>query len=188
MDKVEDVFEKRVINAVRLAGSCICNIACYRAAWSDINGEKKLIINREFWVRANANFLDIATLDWYKLFLDKDEKSGIYGDHHWRNIFSECTTWLEDMLIDIKISNGDYNLEANKIIKYRNKHLAHLDIKSNQLFYPHTNIMLNTVSYFYDQLRTSSCTRYLTSGLYDSAKELFLFQFNDALNEINLIN
>lgn len=51
-------------------------MAYYRAGWKD----KKLILGGNFWTGINGNCLDIAVLEWCKLFADRKDP------HHWKKI------------------------------------------------------------------------------------------------------
>lgn len=45
----------RVRRVARLTRYCIDNIACYRAGWAaDSKGENRVIVQRNFWLRANG--------------------------------------------------------------------------------------------------------------------------------------
>jgi hypothetical protein len=66
--------EDRVRRTAILCEHCLRNIAFYRAGWYR---QSKIRVSRQFWIGANGNFMDIAVLEWCKLFADAK------GQHHW---------------------------------------------------------------------------------------------------------
>jgi len=96
---------------------CVRNVAYYRAGWR--NGE--LLTNIDFWVNANGNFLDVAVLEWCKVFVEKD------GRHHWKKVIPDPNDFLVNMLAAAEITEETFNEERRCLRKYRNKFVAHLD-------------------------------------------------------------
>lgn len=168
-----------VATSLKLIDSCISNIACYKAGWDFIGNERKLIIgNNNFLIRVNGNFLDMATIEWFKLFLDKN-KDESYGDHHWRSIFTENhDEWKKAMLISINETEKNFDSSAKKILNYRNKFLAHRDKKGEQLYFPQADIMKSTCFYLFNQLLENTGRGY--SGLVKSIEDYYEVEFKAA--------
>jgi hypothetical protein len=161
----------------RIASLClyiIGNIACYRAGWTD---KKTFKINTDFWRKVNGNFLDIATLDWCKLFVD------FKGKHHWSTIFSDKKVFREKLIASIKLSEEDFKSEVVEIKKYRDKFLAHLDEPTN-LYYPKSEIILKSSMYLYYQLATNPKTRLALSGVNIEPQDFYDEYYQVALKEI----
>lgn len=162
---------------MQLAISCISNIAAYRANWHKLNGEDKLVVDREFWVRMNGNFLDVAVLEWCKLFADYK------GKHHWSLTFTNKNEWRTKLFESMDVSHSEFKKELELVSQYRNKVVAHLDdpIAMN---YPYTNFMLKSASYLHDSLTTHSLAKRFFVSYYDSAKTLYARRFEAACDEV----
>ncbi|MCL9684558.1 hypothetical protein [Legionella maioricensis] len=86
------------------------NYAYYKAGF-----DKKVFIDQdEFWITIQNNFLDMAILEWSKLFLKP--KSHKY---HWENIVRDPASFKKTVL----------NYDHDRIEIYRDKFVAHLDNK-----------------------------------------------------------
>lgn len=105
----------------KLLGSFLCNLAYYKAGWNDKNF---ICTNSNFLISANNNFLDIAVLDWCKLFADKK------GDHYWGRATNNPDI-LSNFLQSIGISEEEFLRYETDIRAYRDQYVAHLDKKLN---------------------------------------------------------
>lgn len=94
------------------------NMAFYRAGWEnrEYSGPKD-----QFWIAANGNFIDVATLDWWKLFGDKR------GKHSWRKVVSDVARFERDLLANLGITAAEFDAVMKEASRYRDKFLAHLD-------------------------------------------------------------
>lgn len=153
---------------------CIGNIASYRAGWTS---KKKFKLNTDFWRKVNGNFLDIATLDWCKLFVEHD------GKHHWSTIFSDKRTFRTSLFSGINVPEKDFKNEIGEIKKYRDKFLAHLD-EPTMLYYPKSEIMLKSSMFLYHLLATSPKTRMALSGALIDPQDFYDEYYQVALKEI----
>lgn len=112
--------EKRLRRVLLICAHFTRNMAYYRAGWRPRTG---LIRHTQFWITANGNFLDIAVLEWCKLFADRHDK------HHWRRIMTDRSDF-EDQLTDAlgPGSNADtFRHYIDHVRRYRDKFVAHLD-------------------------------------------------------------
>ena len=162
-----------------LTNHCIANIAAYRVNWQQNENSKEIVIDLDFWVRANGNFLDIAVLEWCKLFAERD------GKHHWSKVFKNRQEWSQLFLAHMNLSSKQFHKELSKIKKYRDRYVAHLDdpIPTN---YPLTEIMLTSASYLYDALRYDPTTKNYLIGVYDSSAQFYERKFIEYSEEIRL--
>jgi hypothetical protein len=92
------------------------NLAYYRAAQGRITRTSP-----EFWRTVYSNFLDIAVLEWCKLFADHN------GKHTWEKALTDPTNFKADLLRILAISGDELAAYIEKMRKYRDKFLAHLD-------------------------------------------------------------
>ncbi|VAX25308.1 hypothetical protein MNBD_NITROSPINAE02-659 [hydrothermal vent metagenome] len=103
------------------------------------------MLQGEFWITVNVNFLDIGVMEWRKLFGEPG------GKHHWRRALSNPTKFYNDMLQTIEITNTDFEATIQKVKTYRDKFVAHLDNKSVMQI-PNIEYEIKSVSYLYDYL------------------------------------
>jgi hypothetical protein len=169
---------ERTIRTMRLAISCISNIASYRANWEKINEKNTPIVQRQFWTLLNGNFLDMAVLEWCKLFADSD------GKHHWTRTFSSQSNWKSSLFLHMQMSRSQFRNELGLVSKYRNKYVAHLD-DPTPMNYPHTEFMLKSVSFLHDSLKNHSKSKEYFIGYYDTSQSLYAKWLEDALDEVN---
>jgi hypothetical protein len=110
---------ERLRRVLTLCCYFIQNLAYYRAGWN----ERKVFPRYEsqFWVTANGNFLDQCVLEWFKLF--GDEK----GKHYWGKIVSDPASFEENLLVALGINASGFDAHVDKIRRYRDKFVAHLD-------------------------------------------------------------
>ena len=97
----------------------IQNLAYYRAGWRP----NKVFTRHDsqFWVTANGNFLDHCVLEWCKLF--GDEK----GEHYWGKTVSDPPAFEKGLLSSLGITAVEFKAHMDKIRRYRDKFVAHLD-------------------------------------------------------------
>lgn len=94
-------------------------MAYYRAGWKN----RRLIRSNEFWVSVNGNCIDIAVLEWCKLFGDSKDP------HFWRKIVSDSSGFEKGLLSALgpgmNIEGFQYYVKT--VRAYRDKFVAHLD-------------------------------------------------------------
>jgi len=129
---------QRARRVAKLCCNCARNTAYYRAGWRN----RKILVKDDFWVGANSNFLDLAVLEWCKLFADNR------GKHHWRKIVPEPDIFLHDMLVNINVTPDAFEQHCEVMKTYRDKFLAHLDDELKMKI-PHLTIVINSVFYLY---------------------------------------
>ncbi len=100
----------------------------------------------DFWLQANANFLDICVIEWCKLFADQG------GEHYWQNVVGDKIAFKEGLLAHTQIMDVAFDDLIKEIRAYRDKFVAHLD--SGLEFRPPT-----TMRRSYTITRKSSLTR-----------------------------
>lgn len=115
------------------------NCSYYRAGWVDKNTSKA---KSPFWATVQSNFLDIAVLEWLKLF-------GNYSDHHhWKNIVADPGSFKENMLQHCNLTSEEFANYHKDIKSYRDKFVAHLDSEST-MYPPNLTNAINTTEYYY---------------------------------------
>ena len=120
---------------------CLRNLAYYRAGWRDGVPKSK----KYFSVNANNNSLDIAVLEWCKLFADKR------GKHYWRKIISDPTNFGLGLLKALKMDETQFDDYVNQMRTYRDKFVAHLDSEET-MHIPQLRPAIDSSIYLYDYL------------------------------------
>lgn len=95
------------------------NMAYYRAGWKN----KRLIRENEFWVSVNGNCIDIAVLEWCKLFGDVNDS------HYWKKVVTDVSNFQSGLLLAIGpgMNMEGFQYYVKKVKQYRDKFVAHLD-------------------------------------------------------------
>ena len=168
----------RIRRTFQLANHCISNIAAYKANWrKNAMNESELVVNRSFWKRANGNFLDIAVLEWCKVFSERN------GEHHWSRIFKLRQDWMREFLQHMGMSQKEFHAELQRVLKYRNKYVAHLE--PIPMKYPSVDFLLQSISYLYEKIRLETFTKDAVIDHVFTASELFTEELKKATAEVH---
>ncbi|MGJ7607130.1 hypothetical protein ACSFA7_22535 [Variovorax sp. LT1R20] len=168
---------ERVRRVALLTHHCIDNIACYRAGWAtNSKGERHVVVQRNFWIRANGNFLDIAVSEWCKVFADKKSK------HHFARVIPEPATLLAGLTAALGMDEAAYGALIDGVREYRDKFVAHLD-DQRVMNVPAMQPLLDSAVFLYDTLCTNEATVVHLTGLRPDAKEFYDQRFAEALAE-----
>lgn len=134
--------QERIRRVTLLCTHTLRNFAFYRAGWKGI--EFRAI--SEFFITSNSNFIDVAYLEWYKLFADQK------GNHHWKKVITTDSSFESKLLAALKISQENWMAYIRAVQKYRDKFIAHLD-DERVMHPPRTKIARNSAAFLYDYLR-----------------------------------
>lgn len=168
---------ERLRRVALLTRHCIDNIACYRAGWAtDSKGEKHVVVQRNFWIRANGNFLDIAVSEWCKVFADRRSK------HHFARVMPEAATLLAGLTAALGMDEAAYGALIAGVREYRDKFVAHLD-DQRVMNVPAMQPLLDSAIFLYDTLCTNEATVVHLTGLQPDAKEFYDKRFAEVLAE-----
>lgn len=120
----------RVRRVVILCCAFARNVAYYRAGFA--HDAQPLLseghVNAGFWLQVNSNFLDIAVLDWCKLFGDqKETPTRRVGKHHWRRVVSNPEVFEDRLLAALNTDAQGFAALITKMRDYRDQFVAHLD-------------------------------------------------------------
>ena len=102
--------------------------------------------NEDFWVSANGNFLDLAVLEWCKLFTDRR------GKHYWNKVVPESVDFLSDLHAQLRVDACGFEAHCNEMKVYRDKFIAHLDDEL-VMHIPKLTLAINSVIYLYAVVR-----------------------------------
>ncbi|WP_321907829.1 hypothetical protein [Burkholderia cepacia] len=130
---------------------CVRNIAYYRMGFVNEDGSGALKQHTQFGATVNSNMLDIAVLEWCKLFADRN------AVHHWKRVIRDDTErhrFLGDMLQDAATSLNDWKRYLDTVRVYRDKFVAHLD-DLDEMLTPSLGVALNCVLFLYAHIRAN---------------------------------
>lgn len=133
---------KRLRRVATLCCACIRNLAYYRAGWDRGNTVYNRTRNIERTI--NGNFLDMAVLEWCKLFFPNEI-------HAWRKIVSDKDRFQSDLLKHLGIEQSEFDSLLAELRTYRNKFVAHLD-SDETMRIPLMDVVKNSVIYYYGYL------------------------------------
>jgi len=133
---------ERIRRVTLLCCHTLKNFAFYKSGWRS----RQLQARNQVWVEANSAFLDRAILEWCKLFADRK------GRHHWKRVIKNPVQFESDLYKHLHLTKREYSAYLKKVLKYRNKFIAHLD-EERVMHIPHIKIARNTAVFLYDHLR-----------------------------------
>jgi hypothetical protein len=110
---------RRIRKCYRLCQAVLKNAAYYSGGASlSVSAQPK----SQFAVVASNNFLDMAFLDWSKLFWDRQ------GLHRWNKILPSSTSFMDRVLVALGMDADQFAAFAKSVAHYRDKELAHADV------------------------------------------------------------
>ena len=117
------------------------NFAYYRS-WHEAGQPRR---NEQFWVSANGAFLDIAVLEWCKIFGDSK------GKHRWAAVVADEAAFIPAMANALGIARGDFETCRAEVLRHRDKFVAHLD-SDNTMDIPMLDIAERAVFCYHQHL------------------------------------
>lgn len=101
-----------------------------------------------FWRLLHGNLLDIAVLEWCKLFGSDDEE---HQKAHWKNVVPDKDAFRTSLLKAMEIDGKAWDAYWKEMKTYRDQNVAHRDFSNpNVTHYPKLDLALES-SYFYYQ-------------------------------------
>ena len=132
---------ERLRRAGILCCHCLRNIAFYRS-W---NKAGRPFSKHQFLINLNGNFLDIAVLEWCKLFADTR------GKHHYCKVVAESAAFMTDALRSLNLTAAEFDAYVDSMKKYRDKFVAHLD-ELDTMKIPSLDIATKITEFLYQRL------------------------------------
>jgi hypothetical protein len=133
-------------------------------------------VERQFWMGANGAFLDIAVLEWCKLFTEHK------GKHHWKTIISDASNFRKGLHAKLGLSGGQFEKYAKTVLHYRDKFVAHLDDEVT-VQYPIMWPARRSASYLYNYLLNDPALAIHIADFTHSAKEFYSLMYKHAYRE-----
>ena len=117
------------------------NIAFYRTLAS--LGEN---YTQNFWIYVSNNFLDMAVLEWCKVFGSRAEET------HWSNIVEEHDAFRDNMLVELSLTREQWDSYWEEMKDYRARGVAHASLTNPPTRYPHLDNALHSSAFYYRYL------------------------------------
>ena len=106
----------RLRRVVLLCAHFARNLAYYRA------GRGRLTrTSPQFWITIDSNFIEMAVIEWCKLFGDQK------GKYFWANVVTDPSGFKHTMLAHLGVTVDELAAYIDEMRTYRDKFLAHLD-------------------------------------------------------------
>jgi hypothetical protein len=138
----------RLRRAAILCCHALTNIAYYRSG--RVAGVPRL--DGTVHITIANNFLDIAVIEWCKLFGDKaDTPTGRKQQHSWRIIVGDAVAFEAGLLHQLACSAAEFEALRAYARSYRDKFLAHLD-DLETMKPPMLDLIKASAAYYYDHL------------------------------------
>ena len=103
-----------------------------------------------FWRVVHGNLLDVAVLDWCKLFGSDVEDRQLL---HWKNVFGDEDAFRAGLFAHVQLDQDAWRDYWQKMKSYRDQHVAHLDFNRRDVsHYPDLGPALASVCYYYSRL------------------------------------
>jgi hypothetical protein len=134
---------KRIRRTGLLCLHCLENAAFYRARVA----APAETFRRPFWRRVDANFIDMALVEWCKVFGD-DPKKAV---HHWQKVVTEPHEFLSRLEKATGISEAALESYRLKVRAYRDQFVAHLDA-IDQADVPDLQLAIETARFLFNYL------------------------------------
>jgi len=131
-----------------LSCAIIRNIAFYYAGWITGNRQVRLKDDTDLGRTINSNFIDVAVLEWSKLFVDWDAR------HHWRRFVQGTearTAFRTGLLATIGLDRPAWEQYHADVKSYRDRFIAHLD-DDDVMIPPRRRVALDSTVFFYEYL------------------------------------
>ena len=103
-----------------------------------------------FWRVLHGNLLDMAVLEWCKLFGSDDEE---HQQVHWRNVFEDEAEFRTGLFAHLGMEQETWRAYGQQMKAYRDQHVAHLDFNRRDVtHYPDLAGALSSAVYYYSRL------------------------------------
>jgi len=133
-----------LIAVIEVLGNVVRSVQLKRVL-TDVDPDPPL----NFWRVLYGNLLDIAVLDWCKLFGSNDEER---QQIHWKNVIDKAghDAFRSGLLKHLGIDAGAWEAYWKQMKTYRDQHVAHLDFWSRDVtHYPEMGHALESSYFFY---------------------------------------
>ena len=125
-----------------LSFSCARNIAYYRAGWKN----DRFCSHDDFWRDVNSNFLDVAVLEWCKIYGSKKQI------HHWSKVINDIESFQTSLFETIQINKKQFKNYCVEMKAYRDKFVEQID-EERYFLIPDLTIAVESIIFLYNKIR-----------------------------------
>lgn len=144
-----------ITRAQRLRRVCIIatnfarNMAYYRASRN--NGDR-LLPQQNFWINLEGNCIDVAVLEWCKLFAENT------GRHSWRRVVADADEFEVALLNTVRLTPEQFDEVIQEVRTYRDRFIAHLDNELT-MHIPTLDPLLEATRFYFSQVINSEMSQ-----------------------------
>jgi hypothetical protein len=131
----------RIVDQVFRLVYIVRNVAYYRSL-----DPFKDDLEQNYWIHIFNNFLDIAVLEWCKVFGSKNDAT------HWSNHVDDVEIFRSGMIAKLGVSEEEWSGYWESIKNYRDTVVAHHERSSKASYYPDMHHALTACFYYYEIL------------------------------------
>ena len=102
--------------------------------------------HQSYWILISSNFLDVAILEWCKVFGSKSDAT------HWTSNVPDDATFRTGLFEKLKVTEAEWSAYWECVKTYRDKVIAHYDSTSTVNDHPDFCLALKACFYYYDML------------------------------------
>ncbi len=149
--------QDQLIAVVNILANLVRSVHLKRVL-SDVDPDPAL----NFWRIFHGDLLDMAVIDWCKLFGSDDEE---HQKTHWKNVMSDRDAFRAELFGALGIDAKAWGSYWSEMKNYRDQHAVHRDFsKSDVTHYPTLDFALQSSYVYYRyviaELRKQGVTRY----------------------------
>jgi hypothetical protein len=101
---------------------------------------------QNYWIYVFNNFLDMAVLEWCKVFGSRGEET------HWSTLVEDPDAFRTAMLAEFHLTRDEWDKYWERMKNYRDAHIAHHTRDPRVTKYPHLDIALRACFFYYKHL------------------------------------
>ena len=139
--------EQRLRRVMICSCAIIRNVAYYTGGWRD--GRPIFASNIDRTI--NGNFMDMAVLEWCKLFGEPRHEP-----QHWQRVLTDIEQrreFKQGLFGALRLKSAEWNAHAHGCIRYRSDFVAHLGSEPNMQT-PLLNPLWQSAAFYYEFLRS----------------------------------
>jgi len=136
----------------------------------------KLILEKkegDFWITIQGDCLDVAVLEWCKLFVERNEK------HSWNKIVHEPDKFKGALIKELKINENEWKDCLRKIKAYRDGFVAHLDSEETMQL-PQMDLAYNMVIFYFNKIMSYEDETNIFKGIPTNLEDYYENSYSEA--------
>ena len=128
----------------------------------------------DFWISADANFIDMAVIEWCKLFGDNNAR------HGWKKIVANPDLFQEKLLVEVNLDICKWHDFIVTMRNYRDKFLAHLD-SDLVMNVPELDKALRAAQFYYLYILDHEFHSFSRAGIHATLDEFYAERLTEAV-------